>query len=74
MSAPANRAAPNPRLDRRLRLAALCVTVGLVVEAVSFTALHPAAFFVFLAPGALLVGVGIVVYLWAIASPLESSS
>lgn len=74
MNTPVDRAAPGPRLDRRLRLAALLVTVGLIVEAVSFTAVHPAAFFAFLAPGALFVGIGIVVYLWAIASPSEFSS
>jgi len=56
------------RLERRLRLAAVLVVLGLAVEAVSFAALHAAAFFAFLAPGALLVGVGIVLYLWSIAS------
>jgi len=64
----------SPRLDRRLRLAALLVTLGLVVEALSFLSVHPAAFFAFLAPGALLVAVGVVVYLWTIVSHAEFSS
>lgn len=74
MTVPSARATPPPRLDRKLRVAALFVTLGLIVEAVSFTAVHPAAFFAFLAPGALLVAVGIVVYLWGLVSASELSS
>ena len=64
---PAGAAEPT-RLEGRLRLAAVLVVLGLAVEAISFAALHPAGFFAFLAPGALLVAAGIALYLWSIAS------
>jgi len=56
------------RLARRIRLAAVLVVLGLLFEALSFVSLHAVAFFAFLAPGALLVVVGIAIFLWSIAS------
>ena len=57
-----------PLLLRRLRLAGLLVVLGLVVEAVTLLWSHPTAFLVFLGVGGLLVGAGVLVYLFAIAN------
>ena len=60
-------AAPLP-LIRRLRLSGLLVALGLAVEAVTLLWSHPTAFLVFLGLGGLLVGAGVLVYLFAIAT------
>jgi hypothetical protein len=55
-------------LRRRMRLAAWLVSAGLAIEAATLLWSHPTAFIVFLAPGALLVAAGVLLYLWALAS------
>jgi uncharacterized membrane protein YczE len=57
-----------PGLRRRLRLAGILVALGLVVEAVTLFWRHPTAFLVFLFVGALLVGIGVLLYLVAIVT------
>jgi hypothetical protein len=54
---------PNPRIERRIRLAALLVLAGLVVEAVTLNILHPLSFVFFAMFGVLLIGAGIIVFL-----------
>ena len=58
----------NGTLVRRLRLAASLVTLGLAIEAVTLLWTHPTSFIVFLLPGAPLVALGVVIYLWSLAS------
>jgi len=60
--------AASPPLIRRLRLAGLLVVLGLIVEAVTLFWSHPTAFLVFLGLGALLVGLGVLCYLFAIVT------
>lgn len=61
------------RLHGRLRTAAWLIGLGLAVEAISLAWPRPTAFLLFLGLGGLLVGVGIVLYLLAIAAarPVE---
>ena len=59
---------PAPRLLKRLKLSGLLVGSGLAVEAFTLLWAHPTAFLAFLFLGAALVGAGILVYLWSLAS------
>ena len=59
--------APAPLL-RRLRLAAILMTLGLLVEVATLRSVHPFAFLTFAFVGMTLVGVAVLVYLVAIAS------
>jgi hypothetical protein len=54
---------PNSHIERRIRLAALLVFAGLVVEAVTLNILHPLSFVFFAMFGVLLIGAGIIVFL-----------
>ena len=58
----------DPRLVRRMRLAGLLVSLGLLIEAATLFWKHPTAFLAFLLLGGLLVAVGVVLYLVAIAT------
>ena len=58
-------------IERRIRLAATLVLLGIVLEAVSLRILHPLSFVVFAAFGALTIGAGIVVYLLALLRTAE---
>jgi len=55
-------------LEKRLRFASALVLAGLLVEALTIEWHHPVAFMVFLVPGALLLFVGIVVFLFSLVS------
>ena len=54
------------RLQRKLKIAAATVSVGLIVEASTLYWNHPTSFILFIGAGALLVALGIVIYLIAI--------
>ena len=60
-------AAPS-RLLRRLRVAAILLALGLLVEVVTLRSVHPFAFLSFAFIGITLVGLAILLYLWAIVS------
>jgi hypothetical protein len=60
--------APDPRLARRLKLSGLLVAIGLVIEAATLFWAHPTAFLVFIGLGGSLVGLGVLLYLFAIVS------
>jgi len=64
---PAAAPAPAPLL-RRLRLAAILMTLGLLVEVATLRSVHPFAFLTFAFLGMTLVGVAVVLYLIAIVS------
>lgn len=57
-----------PGLIRRLRLSGLLVILGLIVELVTLFWSHPTAFLVFLGLGGLLVGAGVLLYLFSIVT------
>jgi hypothetical protein len=59
--------APSP-LQRRLRLAAILMILGLVIEVVTLRLIHPFAFLTFAFFGMTLVAVAIPLYLYAIVS------
>jgi len=59
---------PAPRLLKRLRLSGILAGSGLAVEAFTLLWAHPTAFLAFLFVGAALVGAGVLVYLWSLAS------
>ena len=58
----------DPRLVRRLRLAGLLVSLGLLIEAATLFWQHPTAFLVFLLLGGALVALGVLLYLLSIAT------
>ena len=55
-------------LQARLRVSALLVMVGIVVEIASLTWRHPTAFIVFVGIGGLLMAAGMSSFLWSIVS------
>jgi hypothetical protein len=59
------------QMDRRLRVSALLIMLGLLVEALSLIRIHPLAFLVFMFVGGALLIAGIALYLFSIVS--ESS-
>ena len=59
--------APSPLL-RRLRLAAILMTLGLVIEVATLRSVHPFAFLTFAFFGMTLVGIAVILYLVAIVS------
>lgn len=61
-------AAPAAPLLRRLRLAAILMTLGLLIEVATLRSVHPFAFLTFAFLGMTLVGVAVVLYLVAIVS------
>ena len=58
----------DPRLARRLRLAGLLLSLGLLIEAATLLWQHPTAFLAFLLLGGVLVAAGVLVYLFTIAT------
>jgi len=57
-----------PKLTRRLKLSGLLVSLGLAVEAATMAWAHPTAFLAFLLVGGTMVGLGVLLYLYATAS------
>ena len=58
----------DPKLTRRLQISGLLVGLGLAVEALTLAWSHPTAFLAFLLVGGTLVGVGVLLYLFAIVT------
>ena len=58
---------PTP-LPRRFRLSGLLIAAGLAVEATTLLWRHPTAFLAFAGIGATLVGVGVLLYLYSLAT------
>jgi len=56
------------RLQQRLKVAAYLLITGLMIEALSLYWLSPLSFMLFIGLGGTLVGLGIIVYLIAIAT------
>lgn len=56
------------RLERRLQFSGILVILGLLVEAACLFWTRPVAFVLFLTVGGLLLGLGIVLYLFSLVS------
>jgi hypothetical protein len=54
---------PSGAIERRIRLSAGLLLLGLLVETLTLLVLHPLSFIVFASLGVLLIGAGIVVFL-----------
>ncbi len=59
---------PAPPLPRRFKLAGLLVSLGLLVEVLTLFWPHPTAFLAFLVVGGVLVAIGVLLYLYSIAT------
>jgi hypothetical protein len=62
---------PSPVMERRVRISAALVFLGLIVELTALRWSHPTAFLVFAFVGIPLVGAGIVVFLYSLVSVTE---
>lgn len=56
------------RMQRRVRVSSALVLLGMIVELVSLLWSHPTAFVLFVLPGALLMGLGILLYLYSLVT------
>ena len=54
--------------EKRMRFAGVCLAAGLLTEALCLIWATPIAFIVFVAIGGLLIGIGLLVYLYSIVS------
>jgi len=55
-------------MERRLRMSGVLIILGLIVEAFSLVWVHALAFLFFMLIGGLLVGLGILTYLYSLVS------
>jgi uncharacterized membrane protein len=59
-------------IPSRLRVAGMFLIAGLIVELLSLFWTHPLAFMAFIAVGCVLMGIGIVIFLWMLLSASRS--
>ena len=59
----------SPKIERRVRLAALLVCLGLLVQLITLVRIHPLAFMAFILISCPLILAGVLLYLYAIVSP-----
>lgn len=59
-------------MERRLQYSGILVILGLLVEALCLLWTRPIAFVVFLGAGGLFLGLGVIVYLFALVSSAHS--
>ena len=59
------------KMQRRVRISGTLVLLGLLVELVSLLWSHPTTFILFLMPGAMLMALGILLYLYSLVSVAE---
>ena len=57
-----------PKIERRVRLAALLICVGLLVQLLTLLRIHPLAFMAFILISCPLVVAGVLLYLYSIVS------
>ena len=61
-------------MERRLRISGVLIISGLIIEALSLLWVHAMAFILFAVIGGLLIGSGIVIYLYSLVSMPPTSS
>ena len=59
------------KMQRRVRVSSALVLLGMTVELVSLLWSHPTAFVLFVLPGALLMALGILLYLYSLVTVSE---
>jgi hypothetical protein len=59
---------PLTKLERWIKISGLLIIAGLVVELISLRWDHPTSFLVFIFTGGVLIGIGILAYLYSIVS------
>jgi hypothetical protein len=74
MSEPEKNHIPVDRRERRLRIAAILIIVGLAIEVVSLRYAHPTAFLVFVGGSGLLIGCGVLLFLMVLFATGPESS
>ena len=57
-----------PLIERRLRWAGLLIAIGLIVQLTTFIWIHPLAFIAFAVIACPLIGAGVLLFLYALAS------
>ena len=60
-----------PALATRLRWAGILIAAGIVIEVATLFWNHTVSLFLFLGPGVLLVGAGMLLYLWSVVTRNE---
>ena len=55
-------------MERRLRISGVLIILGLVIEAFSLVWIHALAFIFFIVIGGLLIGLGVLIYLYSLVS------
>ena len=58
--------------ERRLQLAGVLIILGLLIEALSLLWSRPISFLVYIGAGGLLLGAGVLTYLYSLVSPGSS--
>jgi len=64
---------PTPPMLKKLRTAGILIMIALLVEALSLVWNHPLSFVAFMGISGLLFALGILLYLWALASQSASA-
>ena len=59
------------KMQRRVRVSSALVLLGLLIELISLLWSHPTAFVLFVMPGALLMALGILFYLYSLVTVSE---
>jgi hypothetical protein len=68
MMDPAQSNSAAPRIEKRVRLAALLIGLGLLVQLITLVRIHPLAFMAFILIGCPLVLAGVLLFLYSIVS------
>ena len=55
-------------MERRIRISGVLIVLGLIIEAFSLIWIHALAFLIFAGIGGLLIGLGILTYLYSLVS------
>ena len=63
----------NRTIERRIRIAAVLILVGLIIEAVTLRILHPLSFIAFAGAGVVCLVAGILVFLFALLREGEAN-
>ena len=60
-----------PLIEKRIKWASLLIAGGLLIQLCTLSRIHPLAFVAFVVIGCPLIGAGVLLYLWTLASAKE---
>jgi hypothetical protein len=63
-----------PRIERRIRWSGILIGLGLTIQMLMLLWIHPLSFMIFLLVGCPMVGIGMLVYLYSLASHAAGES